>query len=193
MSLAKTEKARLALQSRSADLGPRERQLLILCDGRRKPGELLPLLGLDAQSLLERLLRDGYVVRLDGMPPGPERVSATGTFRVPAPAAPIVVPAPAAPARTRRSVAATKMYMIDMLQLLRDMDASSIAVSIQTSADEDELVAHVLGALRYIRRKSGPSYARRIAERLAEMLPEAYLPALAALVDQFEPAQPAGA
>jgi hypothetical protein len=193
MSLAKTEKARLALQSRSADLGPRERQLLILCDGRRKPGELLPLLGLDAQSLLERLLRDGYVVRLDGMPAGPERVSATGTFRVPAPAAPIVVPAAATPARTRRSVAATKMYMIDMLQLLRDMDASSIAVSIQTSADEDELVAHVLGALRYIRRKSGPSYARRIAERLAEMLPEAYLPALAALVDQFEPAQPAGA
>ncbi len=240
MSLAKTEKGRTALLNRDTSLGPRERQILVMCDGKRKYVDFLQFFGDDIKALLNRLMTQGYMLDVDAAALAkPDALSMTGTFRsdgrggmVPARAAsnasyasapasasalgsssnsgydiggsfsssasaPLTGPAPlttqpgfsptvvaalavaAAPAtRSRRSIAATKMYMIDMLQLLRDMDSSSFAVSIQTSQDEADLVMNVLEALRYITRKSGPSYGKRVSERLGAMLPEAYLPDL---------------
>ncbi len=238
MSLAKTEKGRTALLNRDTSLGPRERQILVMCDGKRKYIDFLQFFGDDIKPLLNRLMVQGYMLDVDTAAlTQPDAMSQTGTFRSDgrgiardasnavarhqathsdlAPLsqppsrydinsdfgsstlAPLTGPAPlstqpgfsptsvaalavaAAPAtRSRRSMAATKMYMIDMLQLLRDMDSSSFAVSIQTSQDEADLVANVLDALRYITRKSGPSYGKRVSERLGAMLPEAYLPDL---------------
>ena len=85
------------------------------------------------------------------------------------------VPIPNANA-SRRSLAACKMYMLDMLQLQRSMESSALAVDIQTSADPHELVEHLLMALRHLCEATKPSMAARIAERLKSTLPELHLP-----------------
>jgi hypothetical protein len=224
MSLAKTEKGRSALLNRDTSLGPRERQILVMCDGKRKYVDFLQFFGDDSKIVLNRLVSQGYMLDVDSALTPLDAMTSTGTFRASGlgrmaglgdsafegfddssgfgqsdrsrltQPAPLTVAAsrpssslptdtaqklaPAAPTRSRRSIAATKMYMIDMLQLLRDMDSSSFAVSIQTSHDEPDLVMNVLAALRYITRKSGQSYGQRVSERLGNMLPEAYLPDL---------------
>lgn len=90
-------------------------------------------------------------------------------------------PAPAAgPVNTarpaqRRSIAAAKMYMVDMLQLQRDMHASSIAVEMQTTTQEDELVDAMIAGMCFIHGHTKASMAVRVAERLMEVLPEAHV------------------
>ena len=80
------------------------------------------------------------------------------------------------PNASRRSLAACKMYMLDMLQLQRSMESSALAVDIQTSAGPHELVEHLLMALRHLCEATKPSMAARIAERLKSTLPELHLP-----------------
>ena len=75
-------------------------------------------------------------------------------------------------------MAGCKMYMLDMLQLQRDMEASALAVDIQTSQDEQELLDRLLGALAWLQERTKPSMFGRISERLREVLPEHALPAL---------------
>ena len=94
-------------------------------------------------------------------------------------------PVAAQPARTRpaarRSIVAAKMYILDMLQLVRSMEASALAVDIQTSADENELVGHLLRGARHFAEATNPTYAAKVQERLSEVLPEEHLPRLASL------------
>lgn len=81
-------------------------------------------------------------------------------------------------AATRSSVSAAKMYMLDMLQLQRSLEAASIAVSIQTSTGEDALVEALLEGLAYLATAMKPGMSARIAARLAEILPDSHLVAL---------------
>ncbi|NJM44224.1 MAG: hypothetical protein HC858_10090 [Brachymonas sp.] len=76
---------------------------------------------------------------------------------------------------TRRSMAAAKMYMIDILQRMRDMDSPAFAVAIQTSTDEADLARNLVNAIRFIYRKSGGTFGARVFEKLYETLPEMYL------------------
>ncbi len=78
----------------------------------------------------------------------------------------------------KRSLAATKMYTIDMLQLSRNADSSAMAVQVHTSDTPDELISHVLASLGLVSRASGPAYALKMALRLQTMIPEVYLPEL---------------
>lgn len=89
-------------------------------------------------------------------------------------------PAATAPVNTtrpaqRRSIAAAKMYMVDMLQLQRDMHASSIAVEMQTTTQEDELVDAMIAGMCFIHGHTKASMAVRVAERLMEVVPEAHV------------------
>ena len=70
------------------------------------------------------------------------------------------------------------MYMIDLLQMMRNMDASSLAVSLHTSADGNELLDWVLVGLKFICSASGVSYGSRVYQRLLEIVPEHQLPKL---------------
>lgn len=193
MLLTKTAQARTALQERSGGLSALERRALILSDGNRTLNDLVNLLGQGVLPPIDRLLREGYLASTS--PPGSIPAAATGVRRAAAPASasPIAshtpsVPMPAtaspthgvSPAASRRSLAATKMYVIDMLQLQRNAESASLAVSIRTSRDPDQLIAAVLAALRYIQRSSNASYGRRVAERLAEVIPEEFMPTLQA-------------
>lgn len=162
MRPSKTEKARSALRDRPSDLNALERRILILSDGVRDAGALAVLLGASVHTAMPRLLRDGYLV--DG--------DAAIAPVMPA-AQPHAVATTAVPA-SRRSLAAAKVYMFDMLQLQRGEDATAIATALRACRDHEELALHLFHALRHIRMVASPSYSRRVAERLSEILPEQY-------------------
>lgn len=192
MALHKSEKGRAALLERPADMGLLERRTLILVDGKRDRQQLLAMLGPDVLSGLERLLREGYLVD----PAAGKPVASKPVLSVVAPtqasmpaadapvarvAASVAAPRPASP--SRRSLAAAKMYMVDMLQLQRDPESVSLKAELQTSPGEDELVHRLGRSLRHLRTVASSSYAQRIGERLSEILPEAHLPRLAEIAN----------
>lgn len=190
--LTKTPKARAALQSRAAELLARERQLLILCNGHRPVAEIAKLFGSQTTPIVDDLRRRGYLAEVESdldaaatLPASATSAKAPHEGRSSRPQPLAGVERPAAPAvaapRNRRSIAATKMYVIGLLQLIREMEATSLAVSLHTSVSEDELMAYVVQALRFIEHRSGVSYARQVATRLAEIVPEGHLPILEAL------------
>ena len=159
MHPAKTELARTALAARDPALAPAERRLLILCDGKRPPDELAALLGHETPAMLERLRERGFVTRPPAPPPPP-----------PEPA----VEAAAAP-RNRRSAAMAKVYVTDMLVLMRRDDAEAMSARLRTAATDHEVMTAVDAALQLIATVSGPRYARKIATRVAEVAPESWL------------------
>lgn len=187
MLLIKTEKARAALlDQRSAGLSLLERRALILSDGKRTRNDLIGLLGPDILAALDRLVRDGYlgerrtttsvvaaVAHVSRNMPAPPPLHAVPAAREPSSAI-AARPVPA----SRRSLAATKMYLLDMLQLQRDPESVALKADIQTSPSEDELVYRLMKALRHIQSIANASYAQRVAERMAEIIPEAHLPKL---------------
>jgi len=180
MSLIKTEKGKDALQRRDPDINPRERQLMILANGTRSVAAMGEMVGRSVDADIARLLEAGYLQ---------EEVAVA---KVPQPVAvPPVAPPPAAiqsqpKSTSRRSLAGTKMYMVDMLQLMRDMDASAMAVSIHTSDGEMEFMHNVIVAARLIAKKNGPSYGARIIEKLREIVPESHVVAVDALALELE-------
>jgi hypothetical protein len=97
-----------------------------------------------------------------------------------APASPQVAAATMAPRPspgTRRSLAASKMYLLDMLQLQRSAEAAELRAAIQCS-EPAQLVDTLFQALRMLVGTSTQSYGERIVNRLAEILPEETLPRL---------------
>jgi len=174
----KTDQARQALQSHAAPLSMRERRALILCDGRRDLKELTALLGADAPALVMHLYEAGYlnntVVDLVAKPPA--------SAATPTPVAvPASMPAPVPQAQatgTRRSLVAAKLYLIGMLELQRDESAIAQRKQLQACQDPDAIIVHLLAGVHCLQRVASTSLAQRVRERLAEVLPESYLPAL---------------
>lgn len=182
----KTDQARLALQSHAAPLSMRERRALILCDGQRDLKELTALLGVDAPALVMHLYEAGYlnntVVEHAAGVPAPLPVRAPAAAPIPI-AAPAPVPASTAVPQTqatgtRRSLVAAKLYLIGMLELQRDESAVAQRRQLQACQDPDAIVAHLLAGVHCLQRIASTSLAQRVRERLAEVLPEPYLPAL---------------
>ena len=65
MQLIKTLRDRDALNDRDSALSTRQRQILILADGKRTNAQLLDLMGADAQADVDLLMRLRYLVRGD--------------------------------------------------------------------------------------------------------------------------------
>lgn len=173
----KTDKGREAVAAGpAAGLGLQDRRILILVDGKRSLAQLVSMLGNDIRPRVERLASDGYI--------------ATRTARARAPA-PIAVPPPAPAAGARRSLAASKMYMLDMLQLQRTPEAAELRATIQCTSEPAALVDALFAALRTIVAASAPSYGERVAGRLAEILPVEALPRLEAQAPARSGAPPA--
>ena len=178
----KTDQARLALQSHAGPLSMRERRALILCDGQRDLKQLSALLGVDAPALVMHLYEAGYlgnvVVEPVARVPAPLPASALAAAPIPA-AAPAPASTPQTQATgTRRSLVAAKLYLIGMLELQRDESAVAQRKQLQACQDPDAIVAHLLASVHCLQRIASTSLAQRIRERLAEVLPETYLPAL---------------
>lgn len=167
MHPAKTDLARTALAARDSTLGLAERRLLILCDGKRPLDELTALLGPDTPGMLERLQERGFLTRPPVAEPAPE----------PRPETPqeAIAPEPATTARNRRSAAIAKIYVTDMLSLMRREDADAMSAHLHAATSEPEVMAAIDATLRFITEVSGPRYARKIATRVAEVVPDAWL------------------
>lgn len=172
MALSKTEHGRNALEVQSAaGLSLLERRVLILCDGRRNRKDIVALLGADALPMIERLLHAGYLSSHGDAP----RLANSRSRAVKPQAA--VAERPKAPT-SRRSLSVSKIYLTDMMQVQRDPQSVSLRAQIQASPSEDELVYHMMNGVRHLQEVATASYARRVGDRLAEILPEQYLPRL---------------
>lgn len=214
MLLNKTAKAREALQAGSeAGLVLADRRILILVDGRRSLDQLVAMLGPDILPAVDRLLRGGYLapgdtgVRGSGLGNAvgglvratadvvrarADQIRSAALAPHSAPAAatePAPAVTPARPPGARRSLAACKMYMLDMLQLQRTPEAAELRATIQCATDPGVLVEALLQALRLIVSVSTPSYGERVGQRLTEILPLDALPRLEA-VRAGRPPQP---
>ena len=189
MQLHKTDKARSALLERTDTLTAQDRRILILSDGQRSLDDIVGLLGSPARPAVLRLVEERYLTTSHSASASVAGigVSTTGsaTTSAIAPSA-AATPPPARPA-TRRSLAATKMYMLDMLQLQRDAESAEIKASIRTSIGPEATVAAVLQGLQHIQRIANPSYSRRVFDRVEEMIPEEVLPVLHAQCASAEP------
>lgn len=93
--------------------------------------------------------------------------------------------APAASATTRRSLAASKMYVMDLLQMQRDLRIAECRTEIQCAQDETATVVALLDGVRHLMPLVSASMATRILARLDEVLPEPWLPALRALQSEL--------
>lgn len=180
MRLAKTNKARDVLDAGKAGaVDLRERRILILADGKRTRDELIGMLGETSAASIDRLVSEGYLASADDwartLPPvAPVPRPAVAAIQVPA-------SAPAATTTKRRSLAAAKMYLIDMLQLQRSPTAVELRLAIQSTSEPSALLDRLLEALAYLVSTSQPSYGERVLARFAEVVPEEALPRLPAL------------
>ncbi len=68
--------------------------------------------------------------------------------------------------------------MLSMLELQRHESAAAHHAQLRASQDPDATVAHLLASLHCLQRTTNASMVQRVRERLAEVLPEDYLPAL---------------
>jgi len=211
MLLNKTGKARDALrEGAAAGLNLQARRILILVDGKRSLDQVMAMLGGDILPTIDGLIREGYLARdrpaaanprdatlgdavtglvratADVVQARADRIRA-GTLPQPTPAA-TTAPAPPAPgnnsprpAGARRSLAACKMYLLDMLQLQRTPQAAELRTAIQCATDPGLLVDALLQALRLIVATSNASYGERVTQRLTEILPLDALPRMEAM------------
>ncbi|MFZ4289738.1 hypothetical protein [Variovorax sp. HJSM1_2] len=160
MPLVKTEPGREALQRRDRSLSPRERQILVITDGSRTRSQLLDLLGLTAAAPVDRLLQLGYLQSQEKAPA-------------------VHMASPDSAPQARRSLVATKVYCVDMLQLIREPQAAAVVRALQSSLSETELIHNVWQCLRYLQQNTTPSYAAKVGARLAEIVPPQHLEQLA--------------
>lgn len=163
MQPRKTDLARQALSIRDGSLSMRERRVLILCDGQRGVEELTSMLGPETPSHIRRLRDAGYLVAVVEAPP---------------PRAPVPAIEPVAASVRRRSLVAAKLYLLGMLELQRNPDAARHRDRLQAAQNDEDTLAQLFAALHCLRQAASPTLAQRVRERLAEVLPEPYLPAL---------------
>ncbi|MGB3394008.1 MAG: hypothetical protein WA956_03910 [Stenotrophomonas sp.] len=166
MQPRKTDLAHAALQAHRAPLDLRQRRALILCDGRRSLAELVTLLGGDAPALIAQLQRDGYL-HAQVPPPATQPTAA---------ASPPVAEAPA----RRRSLAAARLYLLDMLALQRDPVAVRLHQLLQATREEADTLHAFRLALAQLPTLASEGYVQRVRERLREVLPESHLAAVLA-------------
>ncbi|HBK47366.1 MAG TPA: hypothetical protein DDZ67_13220, partial [Xanthomonadaceae bacterium] len=76
------------------------------------------------------------------------------------------------------SLGAARIYLQDMLELQRNEVAQLLRRRLLMAHDENAIVTALLEALAELPRLTAPGYAQRVRERVAEVLPEAHLPAL---------------
>lgn len=163
----KTELARAALQAHRAPLDLRQRRALILCDGQRSLAELAVLLGSDTPMLIAQLQREGYL---------------HGGVEVPATPPPATATLPAS--GRRRSLVAARLYVLDILALQRHPTALQLHRGLLATRGEDDAVEALQRVLDHLPALTSAGYARRVRERLQEILPG---PHLAAVLDTRAP------
>lgn len=187
---AKTTAGREAMQARDPALSARDRQIMVLANGQRGPEDMAALLGPGTVAEIERLIGLGFLAPalppVAAMPPArPEAPRDPRAEPAGAPVAAAVVAAavsaasppppasraPAPRAASRRSLAATKMYVIDVLQMIREPEAAALATLVHTSSSEAELMDSLLQVLERLPVLTRPSFAHKVCAHLLTIVP----------------------
>lgn len=199
----------------SGALSLHQRRILILTDGKRSINDLMAMLGHDILGDIDALMRAGYLTTGDApaaratagaglgqrlreaasrlRPAGAETgpvatrpgIGMAATHTTAPDASPSASSIPASPTTSRRSLAASKMYVMDLLQMQRDLGIAECRTEIQCAQDETATVVALLDGVRHLMPLVSASMAGRILARLDEVLPEPYLPALRALQSEL--------
>jgi len=136
-----------AIATRHAALGPRQRSLLILVDGRRDAGELAVLGAAcgDAEELLRGLFAQGFIEPLPARAPAP---------------------APVAAAKPAISLAQARSLAVRRLTDLLGPGATDLCLRLEATHDANEFRAAVRRVEAALREVVGP---QRAAEFLSEV------------------------
>ena len=177
MQPRKTALAHTTLEAHRAALGMRQRRLLILCDGQRSVTELTQLMGQDAPAMVVELIREGYLVT--GAAPAAQvsQTSPSATSARPtATPAPCTTPAAAAaPPDRRRSMAAARLYLLDILEMQRNPAAAALFHQLQQARGDDDILDALQAALRALPTMTREGFAQRVTQRVLEVLPHEHL------------------
>lgn len=180
----KTDSGREALRLRDPALNARDRQILVLANGERAFQELAGMVGLGGAAAMERLAELGFLSLEPPAVPAASAGSAAPAATAATAARPDPQPEPAA--LERRSSAAAKMYLVDMLAMIRGPEASTLAALVHGSRSETELLDRLEPVLERIAQLTRPSYALRICQHLQTLLPQSAQARLAALAQGLE-------
>jgi hypothetical protein len=76
----------------------------------------------------------------------------------------------------KRSLAAAKMYAIDMMSMFKHVDAPSYTAALQTSETQEELVENITIAMLFLQAAAEPSFSTKVIDRVTQLLPDIHLP-----------------
>ena len=185
--MRKTAVGRREQQQRSQALSARQRHVLILCDGQRPIGELCALMGQETQQLAQALLAAGFVERMT-----PARPLAAAHVEVPLAFAPGFVAAEPSPSSVpaaqlaqavapppRRSLALSRMYMLDMVERLLGSQSGPARMHLRSADQPEALLPALRECLALITEIAGPAQADKVRRQLCDMLPQDYAPVFA--------------
>ena len=158
MALYRSAAAAQALQTRCKSLSVQDRQILILANGRHSLEALLDMMGEAARPAIMQLQQRGFLQSMDAPTP---------VLQSPDPSKAASSPAKA----SKRSRAAAKMYMLDMLGMIRSPESASLRVQLQTAQDDQDLALALRAALLFMRSQSSGAYADKAAQQLQAITP----------------------
>lgn len=168
------------LERRSRGLHVRARRILILCDGNRRLGEIVSVLGASAVAVAFELMEQGFLaVSASAELHSPALSSAGAKEKEPESAGPSGMfrksrdeGNKASSRNRRRSIAMARMYMFDMVhRLLGDQEEPARAY-LRDARSPEALVDAFYECLLLIEEISGAEMAGKVASQLLEMVPE---------------------
>lgn len=177
MPLLRSEKARLELSSGQRALNLRERGALFLADGLKVQAQLQQLLQ-DDGSILQKLMSEGYLVRIEQDDAGAASLKAAMAAQAAQPFSVAVQP-PESSADTfqgKRSLATTRMFLFDMCERLFSRQAPELARHyrdhLREARDRESMLLIASDILQDVGEMAGPERAQGLRERISLLLPD---------------------
>ena len=159
----KSAKGAEAIATRQHGLGPRQRSLLILVDGKRGPDELAKLAGMlgDAEQQIERLAADGFIE--PGAVAAPTQAAASAAARL----------QPAQSPGGGLTLVAAQRFAVRKLTDLLGPTAEEICLRIEGTRNVAEFNAAIARAEGMLRQFAGTGTAANFAAELSTFRPTA--------------------
>ncbi|MDR3368343.1 hypothetical protein [Rhodoferax sp.] len=176
MRLEKTEKAREELRGGLRRLGRRERNLLILADGKKTVQDIESILKDEARPLAESLIREGYLMGISLTPPKstPQPAKNQGGGLAPS----VMPPEQSVNADAfegKRSLATTRMFLFDICERMfsrRAPDqAQAFREAFRNARDRESMLTVARDMMEAVELIAGAERADSISQRIAMLLP----------------------
>ncbi|TSE30961.1 hypothetical protein LCC91_01470 [Tepidimonas taiwanensis] len=155
----------------SKAIGPRLRQLLVMCNGQRSVGELVELFGPQATEWASALLAQGWVEPVAGGDRQGQVSAGTTVVRAVTDRQTVTRASAAAVPTRRRSLAMSRMYMLDMAERLLGVQSDTVRAHLRVAREPQQVVAALADCMQLIEEIADPKVAARVREELYAMLP----------------------